>query len=282
MDDSASPTRCLPARLARRVDLLVAVSQVALLAAAAGAAGANVLDPSWADLRASTFFLIYFIHLGITLYDGSFNRLRRWTWPALVGCVFLVYAYLFTGSQLPPGLARILAASSVPPDALQLFGEVVLLGLLFLDVVAMQDCSMRCPARSAWPGWVGAAGIVLLLIVLSNLWADPPRPSPPPGPSTFKIVPDWFELPYAAMLRGIPYKLGGLLLAALALLAPAAWPLARAGWCCVGPMRHLCRLMWAGLAVAWGILVWAGGRPPEPPALETGQWATAYTNRRKF
>lgn len=274
MDDSASPARCPPARLARRVDLLVAVSQVALLAAAA--AGANVLDPGWSDLRASTFFLIYFMHLGITLYDGSFNRLRRWTWPALVGCVFLVYAYLFTGSRLPPGLARVLAASSIPPDTLQLLGEMVLTGLLILDILAMQDRSMQCPARKAWPGWLAAAGTILLLIALSNLLADPRRPSQSLGSSMFKIVPDWFESPYAAMLRSIPQKLGSLLLAALALLAPAAWPWARASWCRVGPMRHPYRLMWAGLAAAWGILVWAGSRPPEPPALEIGQWATAY------
>ncbi len=97
------------------------------------------------------------------------------------------------------------------------------------------------------------------------------------------IVPEWYFLPFYAMLRAITFdvlfidsKLGGVLVmfGAIALLALAPWlDTSRVR---SGRYRPKFKGFFALLVVDFMVLMWVGGQPAEQPYIIIGQLATLY------
>jgi ubiquinol-cytochrome c reductase cytochrome b subunit len=88
------------------------------------------------------------------------------------------------------------------------------------------------------------------------------------------IVPEWYFLPYYAILRSIPDKLGGVIAMGLSLVILALLPLLntsniRSSF--FRPSHRYCFWIWVGNALVLG---WIGGNPVEDPYITIGQIAT--------
>jgi len=89
------------------------------------------------------------------------------------------------------------------------------------------------------------------------------------------IVPEWYFLPYYAILRSIPHKLGGVVAMGGALLILLALPYLDVSDTRSSTFRPIHRLIFWIFLINYVILGWVGGYPPESPYLEIGQLATA-------
>jgi quinol-cytochrome oxidoreductase complex cytochrome b subunit len=88
------------------------------------------------------------------------------------------------------------------------------------------------------------------------------------------IVPEWYFLPYYAILRSIPDKLGGVVAMGLSLVTLAFLPLVNTANVRSSFFRPLHRYffwLWVGNALVLG---WIGGNPVEDPYILIGQLAT--------
>jgi ubiquinol-cytochrome c reductase cytochrome b subunit len=90
------------------------------------------------------------------------------------------------------------------------------------------------------------------------------------------IVPEWYFLPFYAILRGVPDKLGGVLLMFGAIFMLFILP-----WLDKSPVRSasfrpIYKWFFWVLVVACGVLGWAGAKPPEGIYLISARVATAY------
>ena len=88
------------------------------------------------------------------------------------------------------------------------------------------------------------------------------------------IVPEWYFLPFYAILRSIPDKLGGVVAMGLAIVSLALLPLLhtsniRSSF--FRPFHRYCFWIWVGNALVLG---WIGGNPVEDPYITIGQIAT--------
>ena len=88
------------------------------------------------------------------------------------------------------------------------------------------------------------------------------------------IVPEWYFLPYYAILRSIPDKLGGVIAMGASLVTLALLPLVntsnvRSSF--FRPLHRYCFWIWVGNAFVLG---WIGGNPVEDPYIQIGQVST--------
>jgi ubiquinol-cytochrome c reductase cytochrome b subunit len=90
------------------------------------------------------------------------------------------------------------------------------------------------------------------------------------------IVPEWYFLPFYAILRAVPDKLGGVLLmfGSIAVLFILPW----LDTSPVRSMRFRPIAKWALFAwlISFFVLMWAGGKPAEEPYVTISRIATAY------
>jgi ubiquinol-cytochrome c reductase cytochrome b subunit len=90
------------------------------------------------------------------------------------------------------------------------------------------------------------------------------------------IVPEWYFLPFYAVLRAVPDKLGGVLLmfSAIAILFVLPWldtsPVRSMRF---RPIARWFLLLWT---VNFFVLTWVGGKPAEQPYILIAQLSTAY------
>ncbi|MBX6375410.1 MAG: cytochrome b/b6 [Acetobacteraceae bacterium] len=90
------------------------------------------------------------------------------------------------------------------------------------------------------------------------------------------IVPEWYFLPYYAILRAVPNKLGGVVLMFSSILILFVLP-----WLDTSPVRsmrfrpiaRIALLLWT---VAFFVLMWCGSQPPEGIAVVLARIGTAY------
>jgi ubiquinol-cytochrome c reductase cytochrome b subunit len=88
------------------------------------------------------------------------------------------------------------------------------------------------------------------------------------------IVPEWYFLPYYAILRSIPDKLGGVISMGLSLLTLFSLPLLNTSNVRSSFFRPIHRyIFWLWLSNAI-VLGWIGGNPVEDPYILIGQYAT--------
>jgi ubiquinol-cytochrome c reductase cytochrome b subunit len=90
------------------------------------------------------------------------------------------------------------------------------------------------------------------------------------------IVPEWYFLPFYAILRAVPDKLGGVLLMFGSILIWFVLP-----WLDTSPVRSmrfrpLARPFFLVWTVSFLVLMYVGGKPPEEPYVTIARVATAY------
>nr|YP_010835000.1 apocytochrome b [Cryptomonas gyropyrenoidosa]WFQ82675.1 apocytochrome b [Cryptomonas gyropyrenoidosa] len=90
------------------------------------------------------------------------------------------------------------------------------------------------------------------------------------------IVPEWYFLPFYAILRSIPHKLGGVIAMFAALLILLLLPYLNTSEVRSSSFRPLHRYFFWLLVLDYFILGWIGGCAPESPYLEIGQIATFF------
>lgn len=127
-------------------------------------------------------------------------------------------------------------------------------------------------------------GLSVLILVWSffvffapNFFGEPDNYIPAnPLVTPIHIVPEWYFLPFYAILRAVPNKLGGVLLMFGAIFVLFLLP-----WLDRSPVRSarfrpLYKwFFWVFLAVCLA-LVWVGGKPPEGLYMTLARSATAY------
>ncbi|SDB53426.1 cytochrome b [Belnapia rosea] len=90
------------------------------------------------------------------------------------------------------------------------------------------------------------------------------------------IVPEWYFLPFYAILRAVPDKLGGVLLMFGSIAILFVLP-----WLDTSPVRSmrfrpLARPFFAVWCLCFLVLLYVGGKPPEEPFVTIARVATAY------
>jgi len=90
------------------------------------------------------------------------------------------------------------------------------------------------------------------------------------------IVPEWYFLPFYAILRSIPHKLGGVIAMFAALLVLFLLPYLNTSEIRSSSFRPLHRQFFWLLVLDYFVLGWIGGCAPETPYLEIGQIATFF------
>jgi len=126
-------------------------------------------------------------------------------------------------------------------------------------------------------------GFLILLSVLStfaffwpNTLGHPDNYIPADSLSTpAHIVPEWYFLPFYAILRAIPDKLGGVLAMGGALVLLGLLPLFNTSQVRSSLFRPIYRHMFWALFFLFLFLGWLGQKPVEDPYIFMGQCATA-------
>jgi ubiquinol-cytochrome c reductase cytochrome b subunit len=90
------------------------------------------------------------------------------------------------------------------------------------------------------------------------------------------IVPEWYFLPFYAILRAIPDKLGGVIMMFGAILILFALPWLDRSPVRSGAYRPLFKVFTCLLFIDFGILMYLGGMPPEEPFVTISQICTAW------
>lgn len=90
------------------------------------------------------------------------------------------------------------------------------------------------------------------------------------------IVPEWYFLPYYAILRSIPHKLGGVIAMFASILVLLVLPYINTSQIRSSMFRPLYKKLFWLFVLDWFILGWIGGNNPEYPYLEIGQVATGF------
>ncbi len=90
------------------------------------------------------------------------------------------------------------------------------------------------------------------------------------------IVPEWYFLPFYAILRSVPSKLGGVILMFSAIAILFVLP-----WLDTSPVRSsrfrpIYKWMLGLFVISFLVLGWVGGKPPEAPYVNIGRIATLY------
>jgi len=95
-----------------------------------------------------------------------------------------------------------------------------------------------------------------------------------PMQTPVSIVPEWYLLPYYAILRSIPNKLLGVIAMFASLLILLAMPVLDTSRIRGSQFRPIMRFMFWVFSANFLILMWIGSQHPESPFLEIGQFAT--------
>lgn len=90
------------------------------------------------------------------------------------------------------------------------------------------------------------------------------------------IVPEWYFLPFYAILRSIPDKLGGVVAMVSAILVLLLLPIISTSEIRSNKFRPLFRFSYWFLVSDFILLGWIGQKPVETPYIEIGMYATVF------
>jgi ubiquinol-cytochrome c reductase cytochrome b/c1 subunit len=209
---------------------------------------------------------------------GSFNALRTATWLLLIGLWVGSEIAAFFGLMFPSGqfafwlanvplVGEVLAVSlrgdnTAMPEGLGLWSALLFL-VLALDIAIMHydDWRRRSFLQIAFfLAIVAVTAIVLGLAVSAGMGRSAPNGFDV-GASPFPIMPPWHLLPFYALLRAVPSKLGGVVLMFASMLVLMIWPWQRTDLLRLGPMGRVWCLLCFALAATWIGLGYLGSCP---------------------
>ncbi len=117
----------------------------------------------------------------------------------------------------------------------------------------------------------------LLVFFMPNYLGHPDNYIPAnPLVTPAHIVPEWYFLPFYAILRAVPDKLGGVLLMFGSILVWFVLPWLDTSKVRSMRFRPVARIFFFLFIVSFFVLMWAGGKPAEQPYVIISQLATAY------
>jgi len=90
------------------------------------------------------------------------------------------------------------------------------------------------------------------------------------------IVPEWYFLPFYAILRSYPAKLGGVILMVMAIIVLLFLPILNTSLVQSTKFRPIFKIFYWLLVVDFLLLGWVGQKPVETPFTEIGQFATLF------
>ena len=90
------------------------------------------------------------------------------------------------------------------------------------------------------------------------------------------IVPEWYFLPFYAILRSIPDKLGGVIAMVAAILVLLLLPVINTSEVRSSKFRPIYSIAYWFLVSDFLLLGWIGQKPVETPYIEVGQFATIF------
>lgn len=235
---------------------------------------------------ATALTLIFFIHVGFSLYHGGLNGWRCISWVLLIGSwVFVALSgfltYLLPWGQIAFWLSSIplvgRALAFLPNGSLR-GGILLLIPAFFLVLDLWLAHHARWAGRAPWRLAVFLLAVGICALALGYMTAGL---SPDQGDSfifdeTGHIIPEWHLLPYYAILRAVPTKLGGVIALFIAMIAPIAWPWWRVERLRVGAMRWIWLLASLAFAASWIGLAFLGARPVESATPIVAQLLTVY------
>jgi ubiquinol-cytochrome c reductase cytochrome b/c1 subunit len=215
----------------------------------------------------STFYLALFVHIGFSIYLGTFTRVRTLTWVLLILAWIVGEFFGFAGYILPWGQLSFWLAASFPwlePVSTSLskmpvsadMGLILLFLLLGFDLMAAHLALWRTRGLLVFVSFAfvvfGAALSLRLLVSHSIPSAEHIDPAADLNPLTPPaIVPEWYVLPFYALLRAMPWKIGGVVIAFAAALVPLIWPWVGAQVFRVGWLGKIWCVLCVQLAAVW-------------------------------
>ena len=263
---------------------------------------------------ASMFFIVTYCHIFRGLYFGSYMNPRGPLWNSGVIIFLLMMGTGFMGYVLPWGQMSFWGATvitnlasaipfigfSVDNATLNRFFSLhyllpfVIAGLVMVHLSLLHTLGSNNPLGinknidtvSFYPYfYVKDLLAFFVLIALFSFFvfffpnylghADnyiPANPLVTPA----HIVPEWYFLPFYAILRSIPDKLGGVVAMVAAILILLLLPVLNTSEIRSTKFRPLYGLAYWFLVSDFLILGWIGQQPVETPYLEVGMIATAF------
>lgn len=197
--------------------------------------------------------IVFWLWGGFSVDNATLNRFFSFHFllPFLiVGCVIVHLALLhIKGSNNPLGVLNVNKVTFFPYFWVKDVFGWVLLGSLYLSFVFFYPNVLGHPDN----------------YVMANPLVTPAH-----------IIPEWYFLPFYAILRSIPDKLGGVLLMFGGLIILFFVPLLNI--CSFYSFQFLFfqQVGFWILVVVWFILGWIGACSPEDPFLTIGQMATIF------
>jgi len=90
------------------------------------------------------------------------------------------------------------------------------------------------------------------------------------------IVPEWYFLPFYAILRSIPSKLGGVVAMISAILILILLPFINSSLIRSSKFRPIFSILYWFLVSDFLLLGWLGQKPVEDPYIDIGFWCTIF------
>jgi ubiquinol-cytochrome c reductase cytochrome b subunit len=219
------------------------------------------LVTAWAGAEIAAFF-------GYVLPSGQF---KFWLVTKLTD---LIAALPIAGERLAEWSWKCIQQMGEVPA----LWPILLVFLLSLDVAVMHQEAWRKNSSLRTGVFLAAACAGALVFGLaSGALIGSPVPSTHDTadikvlPTPTKIVPDWYLLPYYALLRAMPDKLAGVTVAFAAMAVPLAWPWVEADVLRTGPMRFVWFSLCLIQTAVWIGLGYLGSRPPDDWVIEAAR-----------
>ena len=272
----------------------------------------------------SMFFLAVYIHMGRSLYYGSYKEPRELIWLLGLIIFFLMIMAAFMGYVLPWGQMSFWAATVITNlfSAIPLVGESVtswlwggyavgaplltrffalhyLIPFLIFGIVILHVWALHVPGNNNPVGidikqgtqdtlpfspYIVMKDSFALMVFLAifafympNILGHPDnyiKANPMQTPA--HIVPEWYLLPFYAILRSIPDKLGGVIAMVSAILILGLLPWLDRSKVRSATFRPLYKQFFWIFVIDCLILGYIGAKPPEGYYLLIGRVATAY------
>jgi ubiquinol-cytochrome c reductase cytochrome b/c1 subunit len=252
---------------------------------------------SAADLQ-STFALAFFLHAGLTLYDGYFDATRTITWILciagwlgleLVGFLNFVIPWGQLGFWLAVKVQALpVIGTTAAPALAATTGLPTLLSLLLLCLLCIDIATMHRNLRHRYSAvqivvflvavTIGALLMGVALGALADLLLSGVRGAGAAASAVtpIRILPFWYELPLYALLRSIPNKSIGVAVMFAAMLVPVVWPWVHADALRKGSLRRVWLSLCLILAGVWIALGYLGSRLSDPVVIVQSQILAAY------
>src|SRR5215210_999312 len=217
---------------------------------------------------ASMFFAAVYIHIFRNLYYGSYKAPREILYIIGVLIFLLMMATAFLGYTLPWG-------------QMSFWGATVITNIL--AAIPIKSGKEAVPFH---PYMTVKDGFSLILFLFAYAWftfytpnylghADnyvPANPAVTPA----HIVPEWYFLPFYAILRAIPDKLGGVVAMFGAVVVLALVPWLDTSRVRSANYRPIYRQFFWLFVIVCILLGWLGAKPPEGGYVIAARIATAY------